>query len=387
MIYMDNSATTRPDPEVIRVMSEVMENVYGNPSSLHGLGGKAERLVKQARQATAKVLGVSPRSLVFTSGGTESNNMAIKGVALQFQNRGRHLITTQVEHASVHQVYEQLEREGWRVTRLPVDEKGRVQPEDVERSLTNGTVLVSVMHVNNETGTIQPIPEIGRLLAGHPKVLFHVDAVQSFGKMDVRPQEWGVDLMSFSGHKFHGPKGTGCLYIREGVRLSPLLSGGGQEEGFRSGTQNVPGIAGFAKAAVLAAGRRKQRLPLFQQWKRELIQLCKEGLTNVRINGDISDAGGAPFILSLSFPGLKSEVMVHALEEEGVVVSSQSACSSKGEKASRILTAMGIDAITAVGTIRLSMGHQTTEDDVHRTAEIFRRVIPRLQQVMKVHES
>nr|WP_229751979.1 cysteine desulfurase family protein [Marinithermofilum abyssi] len=387
MVYLDNSATTRPDPEVIRVLSDVMENIYGNPSSLHGLGGKAERLVKQAREAVAKTLGVSPKGIVFTSGGTESNNAAIKGAAFQYQNRGRHLITTEVEHASVYEVCRQLQELGWKVTFLPVDVQGRVRPEDVEKALTSETVLVSVMHVNNEVGTVQPVQAIGSLLQAYPKVLFHVDAVQSFGKIPLRPKEWGIDLLSLSGHKFHGPKGVGCLYIREGLQLMPLLVGGGQEEGYRSGTQNVPGIAAFAKAALLAAEKGKQHAPRLYQWKMEMLQKLQSKLSGMMVNGDLSREGCAPHILSLAFPGLKSEVIVHALEEEGVFVSSKSACSSKGEKPSRVLKAMGLSDEEAVGAIRISMGLDTTQSDVEACTDALLRVIPQLQQVMKVHGS
>ncbi|MFD1427708.1 cysteine desulfurase family protein [Kroppenstedtia sanguinis] len=383
MVYLDNSATTQPDPEVIRVVADVMKNVYGNPSSLHGWGGKAERLLKQSREATARLLGVSPGSLVFTSGGTEANNMAIKGVAWQHRNRGRHLITTQVEHAAVLEVCHQLEMSGWKVTRLPVDESGGVRPQDVEAAMTEETVLVSVMHTNNEVGTIQPIPEIGRIVSRYPKAFFHVDAVQAFGKCELRPQEWGVDLMSFSGHKFHGPKGVGALYIRKGVTLTPLLTGGGQEEGFRSGTQNVPGIVGFAKAAILAEERRREAVSRWLRWKREMVEALTSSLDDLRIHGDVSAEGGAPHILSLSFPGLKSEVIVHALEEKGVYVSSKSACSSKGEKPSSVLKAMGVSDEVALGAIRISMGWTTTQKEIHQCIEALTEVIPRLKLVMK----
>ncbi|WP_419179834.1 cysteine desulfurase family protein [Polycladomyces zharkentensis] len=382
MAYLDNSATTRTDDQVVRVMVEVMNNIYGNPASLHGLGAKAERLVTQAREATARTLGVSPGEIVFTSGGTEGNNTAIKGVAFQYRDRGRHLITTRVEHPSVYGVCKQLEEWGWRVTYLPVDAYGRVRPEDVETAITDETVLVSVMHVNNEVGTIQPIAEIGALLKRHPKVLFHVDAVQSFGKMEVRPKEWGVDLMTLSGHKFHGPKGVGCLYVREGVSLAPLLTGGGQEGGLRSGTHNVPGIAGFAKAALLAKERQPEAVRRWSRWKADLIEQVMSRVEGVRVNGDPSHEGGAPHIVSFSFPGLRSEVIVHALEEENVFVSSKSACSSKGEKPSRILLAMGLDPTAAVGSIRISMGYHTTEEEVERCARALCQVIPRLQKIM-----
>jgi cysteine desulfurase len=382
MVYLDNSATTRTDPEVIRVMADVMEKVYGNPSSLHGIGDKAHRLIGEAREAVARTLGVQPREIVFTSGGTESNNLAIKGVAEQFRNRGRHLITTEVEHPSVYQAFRQLEERGWRVTYLPVDRLGRVSEEDVEKALTEDTVLVSVMHVNNEVGTIQPVEAIGRVLRSRPKVIFHVDAVQAFGKLELDPVRWGVDLLSISGHKFHGPKGVGALYIREGLRLSPLLAGGEQEGGLRSGTENVPGIAGLAKAAILAQQRRETARQ-WQRWKEELIQAVTSRLEGVVVNGDTTTEGGAPHILSLSFPGLKSEVIVHALEQEKVFVSSKSACSSKKETPSRVLTAMGLDDRTAIGSIRISMGYDTVESDIRQCAQALIRVIPELQRVMK----
>jgi cysteine desulfurase len=382
MVYLDNSATTRTDPEVIRVMADVMEKVYGNPSSLHGVGDKAHRLIGEAREAVARTLGVQPREIVFTSGGTESNNLAIKGVAERFRNRGRHLITTEVEHPSVYQAFRQLEERGWRVTYLPVDRLGRVSEEDVEKALTEDTVLVSVMHVNNEVGTIQPVEAIGRVLRSRPKVIFHVDAVQAFGKLELDPVRWGVDLLSISGHKFHGPKGVGALYIREGLRLTPLLAGGGQEGGLRSGTENVPGIAGLAKAAILAQQRR-ETVRQWQRWKEELIQAVTSRLEGVVVNGDTTTEGGAPHILSLSFPGLKSEVIVHALEQEKVFVSSKSACSSKKETPSRVLTAMGLDDRTAIGSIRISMGYDTVESDIRQCAQALIRVIPELQRVMK----
>ena len=296
MVYLDNGATTRPDPEVLAVMNDVLQNIYGNPSSLHGLGAMAERLLEKARQAVASTLGVNGREVIFTSGGTEANNTAIKGVALQHQGRGRHLVTTEVEHASVYQVFEQLREMGWRVTVIPVDRQGRVCPEKVEDAVTEETVLVSIMHVNNEVGTIQPIAEIGRRLAKYPKLFFHVDAIQSLGKVPLLPREWGVDLLTLSAHKFHGPKGVGCLYIKRGLALSPLIVGGGQEEGLRSGTQNMPGIAGLAKAALLAQQRHKELAARLFRWKTWLIQKVTTTLDDVVVCGDPSAQGGAPIL-------------------------------------------------------------------------------------------
>jgi cysteine desulfurase len=385
VIYLDNSATTQTDPEVAEVMADVMTKVFGNPSSLHGLGVKAERLITGARKVIAQALQVSPEEIFFTSGGTEANNLAIRGVAEEYASRGKHLITTKIEHPSVYDVFQYLERKGWNVTYLPVDQQGRINPDDVERAITDETVLVSIMHVNNEIGTIQPIEEIGRRLGRYPKVLFHVDAVQSFGKIPLLPRQAKIDFLSASGHKLHGPKGIGCLYIRKNLHLPPLLIGGGQEQGIRSGTENVPGIAGMAKAVVLAQQKGQTFLHDCYRWKESFLRQVQAELPSVIVNGDVSKEGGAPYIINLSFPGLKSEVIVHALEKEGVYVSSKSACSSKKEMPSRVLKALGRTDEEALGSIRISMGRMNTENDVKRCAEALGKVIPMLQQVMKVH--
>jgi cysteine desulfurase len=384
LIYLDNSATTRLDPEVIAVMTDVMQRVFANPASLHRLGSQAERLLGAAREVIARELAVAPGEILFTSGGTESNNLALKGVATAFAQRGRHLITTQIEHPSVFDVCQQLEQRGWQVTYLPVDAEGRVRVDDVAQALRDETVLVSVMQVNNETGTIQPIAEIGQLLAAYPKILFHVDAVQSFGKLPIAPRQFKCDLLSLSAHKLHGPKGVGALYVREGVQLDPLLVGGGQEVGLRSGTHNVPGIAGFAKAVSLVAKRRQQHVVKLQQWKQQFVRRIREMLPQVLVNGGQTAETSSPFVISLSFPDLKSEVIVHALEAEGCYVSSKSACSSKSEKPSRVLLAMGHTPQQALGTIRLSLGYDTNEDELQRAAELLQQVIPPLQKLAKV---
>ncbi|MBA4493237.1 cysteine desulfurase family protein [Paenactinomyces guangxiensis] len=386
MIYLDNSATTPTDPEVIEVMSDVMKQVYGNPSSLHGLGMKAERLVEQARKVVAQTLGCTPHEIIFTSGGTEANNLAIKGVAERNPERKKHLITTEAEHASVYEVFQQLKKRGCQVTYLPVDSLGRVDPEEVEKAITEETVLVSVLHVNNEVGTIQPIEEIGRRLKKYPKVTFHVDAVQSFAKIPLLPAQAHVDLLSLSAHKFHGPKGVGALYKRKNITLAPLLAGGGQEGGIRSGTYNVPGIAGLAKAIVLAQQKRSQFLQNCEVWKETLLARLKDSLHPMRANGDLTPEGGAPYIVNLSFAGLKSEVLVHALEKENLFVSSKSACSSRAEVPSRVLKAMGLNNDEAVSSIRISMGFQTKAADIDHCADVLLRVVPQYQQVMKVRK-
>lgn len=386
MIYLDNSATTQVHPEVVVMLTDVMQQYYGNPSSLHSMGVKAERLVEQARMIIAEALDASPQEIFFTSGGTEANNMAIRGIAKQYRNRGKHIITTEIEHPSVYEVFVHLEKQGFHVTYLPVDALGRIRLSDLEQAMTDETILVSVMHVNNEVGTIQPIEEIGALLEKYPKAYFHVDAVQSFGKIPLSVRKAKIDALSLSAHKFHGPKGIGSLYLRKQVAIDPLLIGGGQERGLRSGTHNVPGIAGLAKATVLAKKQQTSMMPKFQAWKEKFIADVMGKLDHVFVNGDQTMDGGAPYIISLSFPGMKSEVLVHALEDEKVFVSSKSACSSKVEKPSRVLTAMGLPNEAVIGSIRISMGYQTEEKDLIYCLEALQRVVPKLQQVMKVRK-
>ncbi|WP_246333942.1 cysteine desulfurase family protein [Thermoactinomyces mirandus] len=385
MAYLDNSATTETDPAVISVMADVMKKIYGNPSSLHGIGVKAERLMEQARKVVADALSCLPHEIVFTSGGTEANNMVIRGVAEAYHHRGNHMITSPIEHPSVYHVFQYLKQKGWKITELPVDSSGRVNPADVETALTDETVLVSVMHVNNEVGTIQPVEEIGNRLKKYPKVMFHVDAVQSFGKIPLHPSRSHIDFLTISGHKLHGPKGIGCLYKRKNLTLPSLLLGGGQERGLRSGTENLPAIAGLAKAVLLAKEAEETFYQKYQTWKEMILTRIENELTGVKINGDIDD-GGAPYILNLSFPGLKSEVIVHALEKEQVYVSSKSACSSKKEEPSRVLKAMGLTDQEALGSIRISMGRMNVEEDIKQCCDVLVRTIPALQKVMKVHK-
>lgn len=386
MIYLDNSATTPIHPEVLSMLTDVMQQCYGNPSSLHNMGVKAERLVEQARKVVAEALDATPQEIIFTSGGTEANNMAIRGIANQYRNRGKHIITTEIEHPSVYEVFVHLENQGFHVTYLPVDVLGRIRLRDLEEAMTDETILVSVMHVNNEVGTIQPIEEIGALLAKYPKAYFHVDAVQSYGKIPLSVRKAKIDALSLSAHKFHGPKGIGALYLRKQVMIDPLLIGGGQERGLRSGTHNVPGIAGLAKATVLAKKQQMSMMAQFQAWKENFIVGVRDKLDHVIVNGDQTFDGGAPYIISLSFPGMKSEVLVHALEDENIFVSSKSACSSKIEKPSRVLTAMGLSNDAATGSIRISMGFKTEEKALIHCLAALQRVVPNLQQVMKVRK-
>jgi cysteine desulfurase len=384
MIYFDNSATTRPHPDVVKVFGDVASQYFGNPSSLHHLGGKAAQLLEQARKVAADCLDVQPAEIIFTSGGTESNNAALKGVALQYRARGKHIVTSSVEHASVYETCKQLEELGYEVTYLPTDANGRVRVEDVKRALCDDTILVSIMHVNSELGTIQPIEEIGRLLAAYPKVYFHVDAVQGYGKLPLTPGKWGVDLLSLSAHKFHGLRGCGLLYIRRGVMLSPLIIGGGQESSYRSGTENVPGVVAMAKAMRIM----RDGLDTNHKHMKKLRNRIIDGLASLaycKLNGPgKEEASAAPHIVNFSFPGIKAEVVLHALEEKDIYISTRSACSSKSNKPSRVLLAAGIDEERAKSALRVSFSPDNTEAEVDAFVQAVKETVPNLAKIMRV---
>ncbi|GIP48197.1 Cysteine desulfurase [compost metagenome] len=376
MIYFDHAATTPPYEDVAKTVAEVMARHYGNPSSLHRLGEESSKLLDKAREVSAAALGVRPREIVFTGGATESNNMAIKGAALQFAGRGKHLITTETEHPSVLESVKQLVSWGWEATVLPVDGNGNVTAEQVREALRPDTVLVSVMHVNNETGAVQPVEDIGRLLkSAAPRVLFHVDGVQGFGKLPLSLTDGGIDLYSLSAHKLRGPKGVGLLYVREGLQLAPLLAGGGQEGGYRSGTENIPYIVAFSKALRLAAEGRDARATVMYRLREQLIQGLAE-LPELAVN---SSAQGAPHIVHFSYPGMKAEALLHMLEEEGFYVSTRSACSSKRSEPSRILLAMGKSKEIASSGIRISMGDEHEERDIDALLAALKQSVKRLQ--------
>ncbi|MED1781379.1 cysteine desulfurase family protein [Brevibacillus fortis] len=380
MIYLDNSATTRSHPQVIETVRRAMESYYGNPSSLHQKGVEAENVLKQARKVAAQYLGCKESEVIFTSGGTESNNTAIKGVAFQYQNRGKHIITTQVEHPAVYDVCKQLEGLGFAVTYLPVDREGRVSVEDVQKAMRTDTILVSVMHVNNELGTIQPIMEIGQWLKQFPKVLFHVDAVQGIGKVPLRIKDSGIDLLSVSAHKFYGPRGVGILYKREGLIIHPLMMGGGQEGGVRSGTENLPAIAGMAKAIRILEELGSVEIIRLQKLNQQL----REGIAT--IEGCIvntPEANAAPHIMNLSVPGVKAEVLLHALEEKGFLISTKSACSSKANEPSRVLTAIGIERDCALSSLRVSLGRENTAEDIQQFLKALEECVSVLRTYIK----
>ncbi|UQZ87020.1 Cysteine desulfurase [Paenibacillus konkukensis] len=385
MLYLDYAATTPPYDEVADTMAEVMKKHFGNPSSLHRIGIQAEQLLRQARTVIAGCLNVRPDEIRFTSGGTESNNLAIVGAAEQFRHRGSHLITTAIEHASVYETFRQLERRGFRVTYLPVDETGCVKLEELEKALSDDTVLVSVMAVNNEMGRLQPIGEIGAMLKRHPKVLFHVDAVQAVGKLPIDPAAQRIDLFSCSAHKLRGPKGIGFLYCRHGLELQPQIVGGGQESGLRSGTENVPAIVGMAKAVRIACERRAD-FARHTALLRERIVSCIRAIPELSLTGSERAEDMAPHIVHFTFPGMKSEVIVHALEQHDIYVSTRSACSSGASLPSRVLLGMGYDGQTAANGIRISYSLDQTMDDAKRLCSALGKVVEQLKPAMKTQQ-
>ncbi|NHN30914.1 cysteine desulfurase family protein [Paenibacillus agricola] len=380
MLYLDYAATTPPYDEVVDSVAEVMKKHYGNPSSLHRMGVEAEQLVSQARAVIANGLCCQPDEIRFTSGGTESNNWAIQSVARRYRHRGNHLITTQIEHASAYVAFQELERQGYQVTYLPVDSTGMVKLEELEKALTDDTILVSIMAVNNEMGRIQPIARIGDMLKKRSNtILFHVDGVQAIGKLPkFYPAELRIDLLSCSAHKLRGPKGAGFLYIRQGLELPALLWGGGQESGQRSGTENVPALVGMAKAIRMSA----EAQPSFYAQTSRLRERIVEGIREIpelQLNGAELPTEMAPHIVNFSFPGMRSEVLVHALEEHGIYVSSRSACSSSSSEPSRVLKAMGFDDARAASGIRISYSLEQTMDDAEYFCERLQRVVERLK--------
>ncbi|MCP3025385.1 cysteine desulfurase family protein [Halobacillus sp. A5] len=376
MIYFDNSATTRPFPEVLEVFEKVADQYYANPSSPHTLGAEAERLMIQTRLKIAEQLEVNAHEIIFTSGGTEGNNLAIKGAALEHQNRGRHLITSSVEHPSVIEAFRGLEQLGFEVTYLDVDRYGCVDPADVEKAIRDDTILVSVMSVNNELGTVQPIKEIAKITSGYPKVYLHVDHVQGMGKVPLAMNEVPIDLLTLSGHKLHGLKGTGVLVVRDGIKLFPLFHGGGHEINLRSGTENLPGMVAFNKALRLVKEKEKGRVKELYNLRTELISKLKQ-MDEVVIN---SPKKGAPHIVNISVPGIKPEVMVHLLAESGIYISTKSACSSKHPDRSAVLQACGVEEEIMNSALRISLSYQNDLSEVDKFIEAFKRSINYLKR-------
>ncbi|RYL93770.1 cysteine desulfurase [Sporolactobacillus sp. THM7-4] len=380
MIYLDNSATTKPYKEALDTYRIVSEQFFANPSSLHKLGGQSEALLSRSREKAASLLGVDDHEIVFTSGGTEGNNLAIKGAAIAYRQRGRHLITTSIEHVSSLNAFKQLEQLGFEVTYLPVDREGRVSFEDFKRAYRKDTILVSVMHVNNEVGTVQPVREIAEFLKTKPTTVFHVDNVQGFAKIPLHLKNSGIDLCTISGHKFHGPKGTGILYVRSGTLLSPLFSGGVQENQRRAGTENLPGICGMVRALRITREHENSGIQHLSALQKQL----RAGLSE--IDGAVIHTplkGAAPHIMNVSLSGIKSEVLVHALEEDDIYVSTKSACSSRDTEASGVLLSMCVPEDEAKQAIRISTAFETTSEEIDTFLRALKRHVQQLKIVMR----
>jgi cysteine desulfurase len=381
-IYLDNAATTKPDPAVVEAVTRALVADYGNPSSLHSKGVAAEYLLTGAREAVARTVGIDPEGVVFTSGGTEANNLAIHGALAHA--RGRHLVTTASEHSSVRVPLQTLAEKGWSLTELPVDRAGHASPQDVKQALRPDTVLVSVMAVNNELGTIQPIEEIGRIIRQHNaaggRAVFHVDAVQGWGKIPLHPVAWGVDLMSLSAHKIHGPKGVGVLYLRRGIPLTPRQSGGEQERGLRPGTENVPGIAGLGAAALLLSSGGADATARLRALS-DRLRSGIEAISDARIN--TARDGSVPHILNATFRGVRGEMLVHRLAQDGVFVSTGSACHSHNVAASHVLLAIGLSDSDAKSTVRFSLSRFTTAEDIDATLRALQNAVSELRALVR----
>lgn len=377
--YFDNSATTIVTDSVKDIVVKTMTEDFGNPSAMHLKGVEAEKYVREAAQILAKILKVNEKEIIFTSGGTESNNLALFGGVDANKRSGNHIITTSVEHAAVGQPAERLEQMGYEVTIVPVDHRGVVQLEALEKALRPDTILVSTMYVNNEVGAVMPVEEIAKLVhEKSPKALYHVDAIQAFGKYRIYPKKAGIDMLSVSSHKIHGPKGVGFLYINEKARIQPQILGGGQQAGMRSGTDNVPGIAGLGVAAKMVYTDFDEKIEHMYQLKERLAEGFLK-LPDVRLNG-MEIREGAPQILSASFLGVRSEVLLHTLEEKGIYVSAGSACSSHKRKAAGTLSAMGMEAAQRESTLRFSFSEENTFEEVDYALEVIGQVLPMLRR-------
>ena len=379
-VYLDNSATTMCYPEVGELVYKVMCRDYGNPSSMHKKGVQAEHYIRGAKETIAKILKVNPKEIFFTSGGTESDNLALIGCARANRRNGNHLITSSIEHPAILNTMRYLEEEeGFRVTYLPVDEYGRISLDALRDALCPETILVSVMYVNNEVGTVQPIQEAVRMVKKYKaSILFHTDAVQGYGKYRIYPKRVGIDLLTASGHKIHGPKGIGFLYIDSRVKIRPVIFGGEQQKNIRSGTENVPGIAGLGLASEMIYRDLEMKSALMRELKARFIDGVA-GIGNTVVHG-FTDEGGAPHIISVGFAGVRSEVLLHALEEKGIYVSSGSACSSNHPAVSSVLKGIGASREYLDATLRFSMSEFTTKEEIDYTLETLYNCIPMLRR-------
>lgn len=379
MIYFDNSATTKIFPQALDTYVKVSDQYYGNPSSIHQKGEEAQRLLQQSRKQIATLMGTDDDEIYFTSGGTEGDNWAIRGTAYKKINQGRHLITTTIEHSAVKQTMKSLEARGWEVTYIDVDDQGQVSPQAIEEAIRPTTVLVSVIAVNNEVGSVQPIKAIGEMLKTYPGIHFHVDAVQAVGKIDLDLSEASrIDIAAFSGHKFHAPRGVGFTYLKKGRQLSPLMTGGGQEDRQRSGTENIPAIAAMAKSLRLLlenVERKRQKMATITSQIRKHIESYKHGTV-------FTPENSAPHILCFGIVGIKGEVTLHAFEKENIYLSTTSACSSRSNTGSSTLQAMKVDSSIAQSAVRLSLSEWNTEEEGQEFIRVFDKVYNQVEGIL-----
>ncbi len=378
-VYLDNSATTKCYDSVRDIVGELMCEEYGNPSSVHNMGFAAEKYITWSKEVLAGIMKVQTKELYFTSGGTESDNLSLQGVARANNRAGKHLITTGIEHPAILNTMIYLEEEGYEVAFLSVDEKGMISLEELEQSLRPDTILVSIMHVNNEIGTVQPIEEASKIIKRYNRnIVFHVDAVQGFGKYRILPKRMGIDMLSISGHKIHGPKGSGLLYVDSKVKIAPIMFGGEQQSNLRSGTENVPGIAGLATAAKEIYRNIDENHRRMRNLKEYLKDRVLE-MEDVMIHGEMG-MESAPHILSVGFAGVRSEVLLHTLEEKGIYVSAGSACASNHPGISGVLRSIGVDKKYIESTIRFSLSEFTTKEEIDYTVETLYNCIPMLRR-------
>lgn len=378
MIYMDHSATSPVDPEVFEAMKPYFVDSFGNASTLYSLGREGKQAMEAARIEVAFLINAEPKEIIFTSGGTESDNLAIKGTAYKLKNKGNHIITTNIEHPAVDETCKYLEKNGFKVTYLPVAEDGIIKIDDLKAAITDETILITVMHANNEIGTIQPIEEIGKI-ASEKKIYFHTDAVQTVGKIPVDVKKMNVDMLSLSSHKLYGPKGIGALYIKKGVRIEPLLHGGGHERGLRPGTENVAGIVGLGKACSIAKVSQETDAQKLTNLRNKLIDGVLNSIEDSYLNGDRTKR--LPNNANFRFTGIEGESLILHLDAKGIAASTGSACSSTKLEPSHVLTAIGLKEVEAHGSLRISLGHENTEEDIEYAIKAIKEVVEQLRQM------
>ena len=377
-MYLDNSATTQVSEEVFEEMKPYFTQEFGNPSTLYGIGRESKKALNLARQRVADAINAKPEEIIFTSGGSESDNLAIKGIAFKLADKGKHIITTEIEHPAVIETLKFLETLDFKVTYLPVYENGIIRIDDLKEAITDETILITVMHANNEIGTIQPIEEIGEIARSNG-IKFHTDAVQSFGKIEVDVEKLNVDLLSLSSHKINGPKGVGAIYIRKGTRLTPLIHGGGQERGIRAGTENVPGIVGFGKACELASGQLDEHYEKLSSIRDELIEKVLATIPEAYLNGD--EKTRLPNLVNFRFKAIEGESLILLLDAKGYQASTGSACSSNKLEASPVLTALGLDPVDVHGSLRISLAPESDAFDVDEFVNTIAEAVKRLRQM------